>query len=189
MFRRLGSATVLAGGVAALQVALDRSEKRKNGTVLCDDVSKSNNSAMNSAFVFIKPHANTPASQTLVTKTLKEKGITITGEGELTAAQIDEKMLIDQHYYAIASKATLLKPAQMPIPKDKFKAEFGLDFDSALSQGIVYNAIDACKYLGLDASGLDAAWGPAKKVKFGGGFYCAELEPNIPGKAKKIYVL
>ena len=94
-----------------------------------------------------------------------------------------------QHYYAIASKATLLKPAQMPIPKDKFKAEFGLDFDSALQEGIVYNAIDACKYLGLDASGLDAAWGPAKKVKFGGGFYCAELVPNIPGKAKKIYVL
>ena len=25
-------------------------------------------------------------------------------------------------------------------------------------------------------------------MKFGGGFYCAELSPGIPGKAKKIYV-
>jgi hypothetical protein len=44
----------------------------------------------NSAFVFIKPHANTTAAQNLVYSTLKERGITIKSEGELTAAQIDK---------------------------------------------------------------------------------------------------
>lgn len=44
----------------------------------------------NSAFVFIKPHANTTEAQKLVQKTLKERGITIRAEGELTAAQIDK---------------------------------------------------------------------------------------------------
>ena len=32
---------------------------------------------------------------------------------------IDEKKLIDQHYYAIASKATILKPEQLNVPADK----------------------------------------------------------------------
>ena len=70
----------------------------------------------NSAFVFIKPHANTAAAQALVKKTLAAKGIAIKAEGELTGETIDRKMLIDQHYYAIASKATLLQPKDMPVP-------------------------------------------------------------------------
>ena len=44
----------------------------------------------NSAFVFIKPHANTTAAQSLVQSTLQARGITIKSEGELTAAQIDK---------------------------------------------------------------------------------------------------
>ena len=62
-------------------------------------------------------------------------GIKVLQEGELTGAQIDAGMLIDQHYYAIASKATLLKPAQMPVPKAKFQEKFGLDFDQAVADG------------------------------------------------------
>jgi len=184
MFRRLGATSLLAlpGAVVALHVAQGHHHQR---SVRCDD-----SKLRNSAFVFIKPHANTTASQALVQKTLKQKGITVLREGELSALEIDRGMLIDQHYYAIASKATLLKPSQMPIPKDKFKAEFGLDFDQAVKDGLVFNALDACTYLSLDAAALDAAWGPSKKVKFGGGFYCAEIVPNPAlGKAKKIYVL
>lgn len=139
----------------------------------------------NSAFVFIKPHANTPSTQKLVADTFKKKGIKIVQEGELTGEQIDEGKLIDQHYYAIASKATLLKPNQLPVPADKFKSAFGLDWETALEQGLVYNALDACKVLNCDADELDKAWGPAKKVKFGGGFYCGRVE--MPGK-KPIYV-
>ena len=41
------------------------------------------------------------------------KGFKITAEGEITADQIDKGMLIDQHYYAIASKATLLQPSEV----------------------------------------------------------------------------
>lgn len=142
----------------------------------------------NSAFVFIKPHANTKQSQALVSSTLKARGIKIKSEGELTAQQIDDGLLIDQHYYAIASKATLLKPKELPVPAAKFQEAFGLSWEKAMNDGVVYNAIDACKYLGIDAAGLDAIWATCKKVKFGGGFYCGEVIPNIPGKAGKIYV-
>ena len=79
--------------------------------------------ATNSAFVFIKPHANTPAAQKLAVKTLTEKGIKIVSEGTLTAETIDQKKLIDQHYYAIASKATILKPNELNVPADKFEKQ------------------------------------------------------------------
>jgi nucleoside diphosphate kinase len=49
--------------------------------------------------------------------------------------------------------------------------------------------MDACAELGLDADGLDAEWGKAKKagklIKFGGGFYCGLIE--VAGK-KPMYV-
>lgn len=142
----------------------------------------------NSAFVFIKPHANTIEGQRKVSSELKRRGIKIVQEGELSGDQIDQDMLIDQHYYAIASKATLLKPNTLPVPTEKFKNAFGLEWKDALDQGIVFNAIDACKYLGIDGQTLDRIWSEGKLVKFGGGFYCGELKPNIPGKHKTIYV-
>ena len=66
----------------------------------------------------------------------------------------------------------MLAPKDVPVPAAKFQEFFGLSYADALSQNLVYNAIDACGYLGVDAMGLDALWGSAKKVKLGGGFYC-----------------
>ena len=49
------------------------------------------------------------------------------------------------------------------------------------------NAMDGCKALELDADGLDAEWGKAKKakklVKFGGGFYCGHSPSQSRGPA------
>ncbi len=94
-----------------------------------------------------------------------------------------------RHYYAIASKATILKPKELNVPADKFEAEFGLSWAVALESGTVYNAMDACAYFDCDSDALDAAWGKCKKagklVKFGGGFYCGLVE--MDGK-EPIYV-
>ncbi len=130
----------------------------------------------NSAFVFIKPHANNAATQQLVRDGLTARGITILREGDFTGPEINEKMLIDQHYYAIASKATILKADKIPVPPAKFQEAFGLSWEDALAQGRAFNALDATKELGVDAAGLDKIWNGAKKVKLGGGFYCGELQ-------------
>lgn len=144
---------------------------------------------MNRAFVFIKPHAVTDEVVALVKKTFGEKKIAIVDEGKITAEEIDAGKLIDQHYYAIASKATILKPEALNIPKDKFKAQFGLEWEEALATGNVFNAMDGCKELGIDANELDKLWGECKKakklVKFGGGFYCGLIEHG--GKALYIF--
>ena len=146
----------------------------------------------NYAFVFIKPHANTGQTRKLVSSTLKDRGVQVLSEGEITAEQIDSNMYIDQHYYAIASKATILQPKDL-VPQSfesKFQDKFQESWSNALTSNSLYNAIDACKYFGVDTPGLTALWDAAARnkriVKLGGGFYCGRLE--APGK-DPVYVL
>jgi len=144
----------------------------------------------NTAFVFIKPHAVTADTKKMVAAGLQAKGINIVGEGTITAEEIDRDMLVDQHYYAIASKATLLKPSELNVPANAFANKFGLGWQEALDKNVVFNAKDACDLLGVDSDGLNSAWAACKKagklVKFGGGFYCGLID-TIPGK-EPIYV-
>lgn len=139
--------------------------------------------ATNSAFVFIKPHAVTDATINLVREHFISKGFTVNSEGQIDAKEIEARKLVDQHYYAIASKATLLKPDQLNVPADKFEKQFGLSWKDALAQGKCYNAIDAAEKLGLNSTELESLWRETKKakkmVKFGGGFYCGEIKPGM----------
>lgn len=134
----------------------------------------------NSAFVFVKPAANTEATQALVKHVFSDNKISIKSEGSIGGGTIDAKRLIDQHYYAIASKATLTKPKDLPVPADKFLAKFGVEWQQALDDDLVFNAADACTKFETDADGLNDKWQAAKDagtmVKFGGGFYCAKVE-------------
>merc|ERR1719305_1017089 len=143
----------------------------------------------NSAFVFIKPHAVTDKTKELAKAGLEKAGIKIIKEGSIKGEVIDKKKLIDQHYYAIASKATILKPEQLNVPEDKFKGQFGLSWKDALASGKGFNAMDGCAKLGIDADQMDAAWAKAKAakklVKFGGGFYCGLVE--VEGK-EPVYI-
>jgi hypothetical protein len=146
----------------------------------------------NSAFVFVKPHANTSqACRDLVRSILTSHKISIIDEGEISAERIDAERLIDQHYYAIGSKAVLLRPSELDIPNDKFEAVFHLPWSAVLAQNLAYNAMDACSYLGVDSAGLDKVWAAAKDagklVKLGGGFYCGLID-SVPGK-EPIYVI
>jgi len=142
----------------------------------------------NHAFVFIKPHAVTDKVKDLVKETFEKKGITVKKEGSIEAEEIDKRMLVDKHYYAIASKATLKKPSELNVPKEKFKEFFGVEWDDVLKEEKAYNAKDACEKLGVDGEKLDSMWFTLKKekklVKFGGGFYCGQLGTDDD----KIYV-
>merc|ERR1719198_2639595 len=141
--------------------------------------------AMNSAFVFLKPEAVNDKMKALVSKTFEEKKVKVLKEGSISGKEIDEKQLIDKHYYAIASKATLLTPDQLGVPADKFKTQFGVEWSDVLNEGKALNATAACEKFGVDADGLAAMWNQAKNdnnlVKLGGGFYCGKLEKDGNG--------
>lgn len=87
---------------------------------------------------------------------------------------------IDVHYYAIASKATLKKPAELNVPAEKFEAKFSEKWETVLSEGRAYNAKDYAAHRGYTPDELDAENFKMKKAglieKFGGGFYCAQFD-------------
>jgi len=135
------------------------------------------------AFVFIKPHACVPKNKNnllfkeRVLKELRANDIEIVSEGKISSNEIEKKKLIDAHYYAIASKATLLKPSELNVPEEKFKDAFGVSFQEALEKGSCYNALDACKALKVDGKQLERMSRESERqVKFGGGFYCAKID-------------
>ena len=135
--------------------------------------------AKNSAFVFVKPHAVTAPTIDLVREKLEGAGLSILSEGDIASEDIDSKKLVDQHYYAIASKATITPPAELAVPEATFKEFFGEEWKDVLADGRAMTAIDACKNLGLSGAEMDEAWGKAKGagdiIKLGGGFYCGKL--------------
>ena len=143
----------------------------------------------NSAFVFVKPHAAGKSGEKverLVEDRLKSAGIRVTGNGVITAESIDKNMFIDKHYGAIASKAVVLKPSELNVPekgKKQFQEMFGMSWEDAIAQGKVYNAKDACEKLSCDGAGLEKKWRKLTRgkdlIKFGGGFYCGQLEEGI----------
>ena len=134
------------------------------------------------AYVFIKPHAVTDSTKKMVASKFADAGITVYKEGSLDASVIEKDKLIDNHYYAIANKASLSKPAELNPPaskQDDFEKKFGISWKAALAKGIVYNAVDGCKRLGIDGEKMDKTWATAKKsgelLKFGGGFYAGRI--------------
>ena len=70
------------------------------------------------------------ATKAMVTELIATKGLPTLKSGTITAEEIDSKELIDQHYYAIASKTTILKPAQLNVPSEKFEGQFGVGWQA-----------------------------------------------------------
>lgn len=134
----------------------------------------------NTAFVFVKPHAVTPETLSLVSATLTGSGVRITREGEVTAERIDADQLVDRHYYAIASKATLIDAEALNVPEEKFRKAYGVEWSDVLARGLAMNSKKACEKWKMTPTQLDGAWQQAKQdgkmVKLGGGFYCAKIK-------------
>mmetsp|Transcript_23824 Transcript_23824/g.33332 ORF Transcript_23824/g.33332 Transcript_23824/m.33332 type:complete len:234 (+) Transcript_23824:65-766(+) len=151
-------------------------------------------SVKNMAFVFIKPHANNEKVIKLVKDKFDELKITVTKEAKIEANVIDKKLLIDNHYYSIANKASLTKPKDLHVPEKGLKAfeeKFGIKWGEALKKNIVMNAKEACARYKLDASEMNERWAKAKKdgnmIKFGGGFYCGKVftAPQVEKQEEK----
>jgi len=137
---------------------------------------------MNSAFVFAKPHANTPAVLDVIKAKFAEKGIKVVKEGVVSGEEIDSKGYIDQHYYAIAEKSTLTTGGKLPVNAEKFKGTFGEDWATVVAEGRALNALEFKNKFGqYQAPGaLDKAWDATDvkkntRVKLGGGFYCGQI--------------
>lgn len=136
----------------------------------------------NAAFVFIKPHAVADKVKSLVRDRFKTESIEIKSEGPIAAEKIDKDQLIDTHYGAIAARAMRQKPTDLVVQQkamDDFQAAFGLSWEKALTDGLVFNLVDGATKLGCGMDELGNRYDKLNKgvdmIKFGGGFYCGKL--------------
>jgi len=133
----------------------------------------------NTALVFVKPHAFTPATVEWVRKRLTDGGLTIAQEMECG----DLGDAVDRHYYAIASKAQMA-PKDLTVPNEAFEKTFGVSWQSVLDAGQVVTAAEVMTKLNLDAQGMEDTWRRIKKegnlVKLGGGFYAGKVQSEPP---------
>ena len=138
----------------------------------------------NTAFVFAKPHANTPAVLEVIRTKFEvirtkfaEQGIEVLKEGVVTGEEIESKGFIDQHYYAIAEKSTLTAGKDLPVTPDIFKEAFGEDWSTVVAEGRALNALEfKNKFSAFQPEGaLDKAWDANESTKLGCGFYCDQI--------------
>ena len=114
------------------------------------------------AFVLVKPRGITGLAS-LVEQALKSKGVNIKQKRRIKG-EYDE--LVYQHQLSPWSK-----PNELYVPEDKFKEQFGLEWHDALGSGRVFNFMDGCKELDIDADEMNWQWTNAifrkQAVKFG----------------------
>jgi hypothetical protein len=135
---------------------------------------------LNQALVFVKPHANTEAVVALTKEMLAAAKITVTAEGEVDGAAIDEQRIIDRHYATIARYATEWgadRVAPSAAALEAFEAKFGTTWAAAVEAGSVLNAAQTQAKLGnITAEELTAKWAAAAdKVKLAPGLYVGRL--------------
>jgi len=112
----------------------------------------------NSAFIFIKPHANKESVRALVRSKLLDSGMKITFECSIFGDQINKQKLIDRHYHSISSKALKLFPNDVKIPETMFYDFFGEKWQKVVFENRAVNAEEARNKFGCNAEELGNAW-------------------------------
>lgn len=140
----------------------------------------------NQCFLFIQPQVATQQIKDFVTRCLVESNIKIVHQGSLDAAVIEEKKIIDNHYHAISKKACLYQPKDLrPLHRKKevFFQLFGVSWESALENNLIFNAMDACKRFEIDNHQMSTIWNVAEERKqvitFSSDFKCAKVIVEI----------
>jgi len=134
----------------------------------------------NRALVFIKPHAVTDKTISLVEEFLGTNGIQLSESRRIDAKQISKQGIVDTHYFAIARTAVFSKPEEYDMgetAKSKFADAFGTGWDAAVDQGRVLNSVDAQKRLGeISGIELNEHWKQSQQVKLAPGLYAGYFD-------------
>jgi hypothetical protein len=135
---------------------------------------------MNTALVFLKPHAANDATASFAKKHLDANKVTVLKEGVLKAEEILKHGIIDTHYAALAASAVISAPSALPISAEKkqeFQSKYGTSWDEAASKGTLLNLAQfQTKNPGMSVQEIEAKWRSGPMLKFAPGKYVSFLE-------------
>jgi hypothetical protein len=146
------------------------------------------------AFVYIKPHANTPLTRQICTSFFKSKGVEVAEEGDVKGTDVDSEMMFDKQYFKFADYACG-NAHEFKLRKEnlnEFRQKFGVDFDEVANDGLVLNCVEACDLLQWSNEQLSNHWEMACKegkcIQLGSCCYCAQFDAEGDGETI-IYVV
>eukprot|EP00930_Biecheleria_cincta_P048677 TRINITY_DN33955_c0_g1_i1.p1 TRINITY_DN33955_c0_g1~~TRINITY_DN33955_c0_g1_i1.p1 ORF type:complete len:318 (-),score=56.78 TRINITY_DN33955_c0_g1_i1:198-1151(-) len=138
----------------------------------------------NRAFVFVKPHANTPKVREEVLRVMGERSIGVVSSGTVQSADLRDGKLVDRHYSSI-SCAAMMPPCELaelisrvPSSLDQFTKRFGQTPKEAAAADRLLNVPLALRSIGLPTEILKSQFNAAC-WKLASGIYVAELEGKI----------
>ena len=135
---------------------------------------------MNTALVFIKPHAVNDSIRSLVVQHLTEHRVSILSEGRMESSYIKEHGIIDSHYAALAMNAVKLLPSELAVGAEKkaeFEAKFGVGWDTVMAEGKLLNLAQFQELKPeLDAGAIEQKWRAKPPLKLGPGNYVGHFE-------------
>lgn len=130
---------------------------------------------VNTALVFVKPHALNDQAVDFVRDHLSVAGCTVQHEARIPACQIVEQGIIDKHYGTLAELALKTDPRALKVTdesKAQFKDMFGIEWEGAPFE----TNLAAQQCLGLSGADLEACWRAGPCLKLAPGTYVAKLE-------------
>ena len=146
------------------------------------------NQNLNTALIFIKPHAATAGVEDYLVQRLSDFHIAVVKRGTAVCTET----IIDRHYGVIATTAFNESPSTLFVGRngcDAFEAKRRTSWESAARAGRIISAGQALAALGGDISELDRIWNSAAatSVKLAGGMYVRTLpamrgHPQLSGK-------
>ena len=150
---------------------------------------------MQTAFIFIKPHAVNPTVAKYVEQRLISDGYTIEAFGFVPCDVIARDNLAVKHYGTLAQRALSIPPTKLPRPDasvlQKFVKEYGISFDDACTSGRLCNVTDYLKnkrtnnfnYLKnegtFDPFEFEKEWRSSTCLKLFPGTYCSIMTNQL----------
>ena len=139
-------------------------------------------SMRNNVLIFIKPQALTPKVLSFVEERLHSAGIQFAEAGEIDAAELKEKKIIDRHYASISSAAMDLSPRDLRISETGRKAFlklFGCSIEETIASNTLINCTEAFDRLGNPSPQiLNTLWRNGIELKLGPGLYVSRIEEH-----------
>lgn len=136
--------------------------------------------AMNTALVFLKPHAANDLVASFAKKHLGANKVTVLKEGVLEAEEILKAGIIDTHYAALAASAVISEPSALPVSAEKrqeFQSKYGTSWDEAASKGTLLNLAQfQAKNPEMNVQEIEAKWRSGPVMKFAPGNYVSLLQ-------------
>lgn len=149
---------------AEAAIAQDAAAATKKGVSSSPD---NPNQLKNTAFVMIKPHANTSLVQHYVHSNLHDEipGLRIQLECNIPGERIERRKLLENHIGSVATNATFMDVKDVKVPAAKFEKAFSENYAKVLKEGRVVTAIAALSKFQCDAEQLETAWYDAESRK------------------------